>query len=212
MAKALLLLILSSLPKHSLCLGLGLARSSQESSSTIPLFPSSPSALPDTPAADTFTNGCEFYGWVDTSSSSSSSSNIWNVYSIQLAGWGNDGTPSGCAPALPSLISASCGVHGGGGATLVAGWACTEQNNQNNQNNQNQNNNQNNNNNDNNNDNNDNNNTAAAFRLAKAVAGQPRCVQEAVRAAGAQMGAARQGLDVAVNCSCLAECWPSELG
>ncbi|KAI0594848.1 hypothetical protein F4775DRAFT_605856 [Biscogniauxia sp. FL1348] len=58
-------------------------------------------------------SGCQFYGYVEPNV------NVWNVYTIQLAGWGNDGTPTGCASRLLSQVKSQC--H-----TDVLDWACDE--------------------------------------------------------------------------------------
>ncbi|KAI0431414.1 hypothetical protein F5Y09DRAFT_195256 [Xylaria sp. FL1042] len=44
---------------------------------------------------------CHFYGLVDRA-------DVYNEYTIQMTGWGNDGSASGCASQVPRIIETQC--------------------------------------------------------------------------------------------------------
>ncbi|KAK5627876.1 hypothetical protein RRF57_003591 [Xylaria bambusicola] len=55
---------------------------------------------------------CEFYGYVDDSA-------VYNEYTIEMAGWGNDGSSNGCAAGVPSIIQTQCRAK-------LDNFACTQ--------------------------------------------------------------------------------------
>ncbi|KAI5918419.1 hypothetical protein F4810DRAFT_725718 [Camillea tinctor] len=70
------------------------------------------SSVPSPPSRIS-SSGCQFYGYIEPNV------NVWNVYTIQLAGWGNDGNPANCAPTLLSQVQSQC-------RTNVFDWSCDE--------------------------------------------------------------------------------------
>ncbi|KAI1169951.1 hypothetical protein F4777DRAFT_151729 [Nemania sp. FL0916] len=44
---------------------------------------------------------CEYYGYVDAQG-------VYNEYTIELAGWGNDMTSTNCADRVPNYITSQC--------------------------------------------------------------------------------------------------------
>ncbi|KAI1432724.1 hypothetical protein GGR50DRAFT_672729 [Xylaria sp. CBS 124048] len=58
-------------------------------------------------------NTCEFYGYVDGHGGGI----IYNEYTIEMAGWGNDGSPESCAVSVPGYIQTQC-------QTAVEGFSC----------------------------------------------------------------------------------------
>ncbi|KAI1486749.1 hypothetical protein F5X96DRAFT_681777 [Biscogniauxia mediterranea] len=70
------------------------------------------SSVPEPPSRIS-NSGCQFYGYVEPNV------NVWNVYTIQLAGWGNNGTLTGCASELLSQVQSQC-------RTDVLDWTCDE--------------------------------------------------------------------------------------
>ncbi|KAI1194887.1 hypothetical protein F5X97DRAFT_346217 [Nemania serpens] len=67
-------------------------------------FPSA-SAFPlhrrPTPSRRLEASTCQFYGYVDDHG-------VYNEYTIDLAGWGNDGSASTCAVRVPSYVQTQC--------------------------------------------------------------------------------------------------------
>ncbi|KAI8952786.1 hypothetical protein F4801DRAFT_539344 [Xylaria longipes] len=55
---------------------------------------------------------CEFYGYVDDKG-------VYNEYTIEMAGWGNDGSSSSCAIGVPGFIQTQC-------RTELDNFACTQ--------------------------------------------------------------------------------------
>ncbi|KAJ2988113.1 hypothetical protein NUW58_g4145 [Xylaria curta] len=55
---------------------------------------------------------CEFYGYVDNEE-------VYNEYTIEMAGWGNDGSSNSCAFGIPGYIQTQC-------RTELDNFACTQ--------------------------------------------------------------------------------------
>ncbi|CAJ2506639.1 Uu.00g078250.m01.CDS01 [Anthostomella pinea] len=56
-------------------------------------------------------NDCQFYGYME------GDSEMWNVYGVEIAGWGNNGIPGTCAAAVPINLQQQC-------LTEVFDWEC----------------------------------------------------------------------------------------
>ncbi|KAI2642919.1 hypothetical protein GGS21DRAFT_198592 [Xylaria nigripes] len=57
-------------------------------------------------------SSCDFYGYMD-------GEGIYNDYTVEMAGWGNDGSQSGCAVGIPDFIQSQC-------MTAVENFSCTQ--------------------------------------------------------------------------------------
>ncbi|KAI1426102.1 hypothetical protein F5Y12DRAFT_309108 [Xylaria sp. FL1777] len=55
---------------------------------------------------------CDFYGYMEDM-------DIYNEYTINMAGWGNDGSTNSCAPGIPINIQTQC-------ETGIESFTCTQ--------------------------------------------------------------------------------------
>ncbi|KAI1346562.1 hypothetical protein F5Y01DRAFT_297547 [Xylaria sp. FL0043] len=49
-------------------------------------------------------SSCRFFGFIDQK-------DVYNEYTIEMAGWGNDGSASSCAPGISSIIQTQCNAQ-----------------------------------------------------------------------------------------------------